>query len=108
LLSASEQWSLYAYYLPPQQLNNQELIEHRADITSLDTSLPQRAGRALARLKLLEERLPVYRELVSTRPKRGKGAPTDLHVFGEVKTNLDTERVAQVLISIYKERQKAD
>ncbi len=108
LLSPSEQWSLYAYYLPQEQLSDQQLIEHRVDITALDPSLPQRAGRAFARLKLLGERLPAYREARSMAPNRAKGTATELHVFGEVKPDLDADRMAQMLIAIHKERRDRD
>ena len=108
LLSASAQWSLYAYYLPQEQLSDQQLLEHRVDITALDPSLPQRAGRAFPRLKLLGERLPAFREASSTAPKRAKGSATELHVFGEVKPDLDAERMAQILIAIYRERENQD
>lgn len=101
LLSASEQWALHAFYLPSIRLGDQTLLEHREDISALFPSLPQRAGRALARLRMMEERLDVYR--VAPKPARKKGAAYEVHILSEVYPQIDVDQFAKILVN-YKRR----
>lgn len=97
LLSASEQWALHLFYLPSERLSDQTLIEHRQDISVYDTSLPQRAGRALARLRLMERRLETYRKAPKSR--RRKGAPYQVRVLGEVHPEIDIDKLVKILLN---------
>lgn len=97
LLSASEQWALHLYYLPSTQLSDQTLLEHRQDISVYDPSLPQRAGRAMARLRLMEQRLELYRK--AQKPKRRKGAPYNVRVLSEVHPEIDVDKFVKILLS---------
>lgn len=62
LLGATEQWDLFQYYLPHKAHKRAELLAHRREVSALDPSLPQRAGRAFGRWRRIREGLPGYRE----------------------------------------------
>jgi hypothetical protein len=51
LLSPTDQWAIHNYYMPTIELSDQELREHRISATTIDPTLPQRAGRAHGKLK---------------------------------------------------------
>lgn len=51
LLSSKEQWDLHNFYLVTQDVTDSELRLHRQVVKQVDPSLPQRAGRAYAKLK---------------------------------------------------------
>ncbi len=98
LLTPSEQWVLHLYYLLSEQLSDEALIEHREDISVYDPSLPQRAGRALARLNLLTKRLETYR--ATPKPERKKkNAPYELLVLSEVHPVINVDQVAKILLN---------
>lgn len=60
LLRASEQWDLFAYYLPHEKHTDADIVAHRHGISVLDPSLPQRAGRELSKLRRIEVALSAY------------------------------------------------
>jgi hypothetical protein len=103
LLAPREQWALHIYYLLTDHLTDPALIDHREDISFLDRSLPQHAGRSFARWNKL---IPVVEAYVTARreaPIRTKGAPTKLWVVSEVNPHLDADRIAKVLLSLERE-----
>lgn len=51
LLTPKEQWDLHNFYLVTQEMNTAELRLHRRVVKRIDPSLPQRAGRAYAKLE---------------------------------------------------------
>lgn len=51
LLAPNEQWDLHNFYLVTQEMTVTELQLHRQVVKSIDPSLPQRAGRAYAKLE---------------------------------------------------------
>lgn len=53
LLSASGQWLLHEFYEFTKDLSDGDLVTHRNLISRAQPSLPQRAGKAIARLALL-------------------------------------------------------
>jgi hypothetical protein len=63
-LTANEQWHLHAFYLPSEDWPDDKLLELRQAATFQNPSLPQAAGRALAKLKAAppyHERGPIVR-----------------------------------------------
>jgi hypothetical protein len=107
LLSANEQWDLHLYYAPNLRLGGETLIEHRQDISTYDPSLPQRAGRALAKLRITEQRLQSYRVAPKPARKKKKNAPYELHVLGEVHPEINAELLVKALLN-YERRDDAD
>ena len=51
LLSPTEQWALHDYFQLTKKVSAGVLLEYRRLISKRDTSLPQRAGRALSHLQ---------------------------------------------------------
>jgi hypothetical protein len=50
LLSMTEQGLLHLYFQPDKDLNSQDRITYRVLVTKTNPTLPQQAGRALAKL----------------------------------------------------------
>lgn len=50
-LEPREQWDLHAYFQSSKGMNGEDLLEHRKTAAKQDPSLPQRAGRALSRIR---------------------------------------------------------
>jgi hypothetical protein len=99
LLTPAEQWDLHMYYIPTEQLSDRALIEHRQDISDYDPSSPQRAGRALAKLRIMEQRLQDYRAAPKPARRKKKNAPYEIRIFGEVHPEIDVEQFARILIN---------
>jgi hypothetical protein len=51
LLSSSDQWAIHRFYAPTDDIDDKTLRDYRRSVTKIDPSLPQRAGRAYAKLK---------------------------------------------------------
>lgn len=107
LLTPNEQWSLYAYFLPNENLSDHDLLIHREDISSFDPSLPQRAGRAFSKLWVVSRRIEAYREQMKSRPKTHPKKNTEKKVvlFSEVHPVLDPDQIARILLR-YEPRKK--
>ncbi|NEM90885.1 hypothetical protein [Galbitalea soli] len=69
LLTATEQWALFAYFAPSEKLTDAQLIAHREDISAHDPSLRQRAGRALSKLWVASKALETYQAQVAETPR---------------------------------------
>lgn len=97
LLTANEQWDLFSFYFPHVQGSDELLLEHRASMTAFDRSMPQRAGRAYAKLQAIDKRMPAYVEHSKTKPKPTKNLPRQISVFGEVKPVLDPDAFVRII-----------
>lgn len=104
MLDASEQWDLFQYYLPHKAHKRAVLLAHRREVSELDPSLPQRAGRAFSRWRRIRERLPGYREYAASRPRMKKNAEKRVVVFSEVHPELDAARMARIIVETAKQR----
>ena len=105
MLSPTEQWALHSYYEFTKHLTDNELLAHRAVISKAQPSLPQRAGKALARLALFSKRLEIYRATPHAKP-RNKGAPYQVRVISQVNPDIDPKVMAKILIEVARERSK--
>jgi hypothetical protein len=104
MLTPKEQWELHTYFEFTRTLSDEELIAHRKSIT--DRSLPQRAGRAFAKLLLFTNRLEKYQGQAVRRPpikSRKKGAPYKIRIVSEVNPDIDPKVLAKVLIEAARE-----
>jgi len=97
LLKANEQWALFAFFLPHERISDQLRLEFREYVTKQEPSLPQRAGRAFAKLRLVEQRLEAYRMAPKPVPKK-KNAPYELHVLSEVHPEIDIDKLVKILL----------
>ena len=98
LLSPTEQWDLFRYYLPHQAHPDKALLEHRGQVTILDPSLPQRAGRAFHHWRRIEAALPAYRAWAIKQPHPTSQKDRRIKVFSEVNPELDPKRFAEIII----------
>lgn len=103
MLSAGEQWDLFQYYLPHQPHTPAALLAHRRDVAALDPSLPQRAGRAYAKLLKLKALLPEYRDWKAEQPRIKKNAKKQTVIFGQVKPDLIPEQFVKILLQAARE-----
>ena len=107
LLTPAEQWALFAYFAPIEKLTDDELIMHREDISFIDPSLPQRAGRALSKLWAASKRLEVYRQAAHPNTRK-KGADYQVRIMSQVRPDLDAARFARILMDIAREKPDQD
>ncbi len=108
LLSANEQWDLFQYYFPHKVQSREEMLLHRREVSALDSSLPQRAGRAFRRLRRIRETLPSYHQYAATRHRIKKNAKKQIVVFSEVYPDLDAAQVARIVLDVVTERASSD
>lgn len=107
MLSPTEQWTLHGYYEFTKHLSDTELLAHRAVVSRAQPSLPQSAGKALAKLATFTQRLEAYK--VAPHPNtRKKGAPYEVRILSEVNPDIDPEVMAKILIEIARERGRED
>lgn len=101
MLSPTEQWALHSYYEFTKRLTDDQLLAHRAAVSRAQPSLPHRAGKAFARLRLFSDRLSSHRDKISTpgyqKAKHRKGAPTRLTVLSEVHPEIDVAKMIDAL-----------
>jgi len=55
LLSVSQQWDVHRYFQPSRDLTELQLRAHRKTVSAEDHSLPNRAGKAYARMRQVFE-----------------------------------------------------
>ena len=53
LITSQQQRALHQFFLPTEDVPDAELLQHRRDVSIRWPSLPHRAGRATARLRLM-------------------------------------------------------
>lgn len=102
LLSPTEQWDLFRYYLPYQAHPDQALLEHRVQVSTLDPSLPQRAGRAFHHWRRIEAALPANQAWVAKQPHSTSQKDRRIKVFSEVNPDLDPRKFAEIIIQLAK------
>lgn len=102
LLSPTAQWDLFRYYLPHQAHPDQALLEHRRQVTALDPSLPQRAGRAFHHWRRIEATLPAYQAWATKQPHLTSQKDRRIKVFSEVNPELDPMKFAEIIIELAK------
>ena len=97
-LTPKEQWDLHNFYLVTQEATDLELRLHRHVIKKTDPSLPQRAGRAYAKLRKGEWEPSVY-----VTASNGRG----ITVSSVVKPKPDLQKLFRAVISMQLERNGA-
>jgi hypothetical protein len=105
MLSPTEQWILHSYYEFTKHLSDTELLAHRAAVSKAQPSLPQSAGKAIAKLAIFTKRLEAYRAAPHPNTRK-KGAPYEVRVFSQVNPDIDPNVMAKILIEIMKERSR--
>ena len=99
LLKPTEQWDLFAYFLPHEHFSDEQRLVARAQVTAFDSSLPQRAGRAWAQFKHAQQELEEYRARIASEPPQPKQPGKHrLVVRSEVNPDLEPEDLAKILV----------
>lgn len=98
LLSPTEQWDLFHYYLPHQAHPDRALLEHRTQISAIDPSLPQRAGRAFHHWRRIEAALPAYQAWATKQPHSTSQKDRRIKLFSEVNPELDPKQFAEIIV----------
>jgi hypothetical protein len=111
VVSQLDQRRVHDYFRPDERLSEKDLLEHRQRITEKYPSLPQQAGRALARihedaavLAVYQTRLAREPQPVKVKPQRTKPVPygtrRNLIVRPVIKPNVDMRGLARTLLSL--------
>lgn len=113
LLSPTEQMALHDFYVPTKALSDAELKTHRETVSAADPHLPQRAGKAFARIQpFLETNLQPSRSSLQATPtrwhprhltprRRGERKPKlSVHVRSLVRPEIDAAKVAKTLLGL--------
>lgn len=104
-LTPREQCALHDYFKPATDLSGQALLEHRQRVTQERPSLPQQAGRALAKLRQGRLQVPVGRQVTAptTRSKERQ-----ISVHSVVRPKPDLHNLALALMSMAQQLAKED
>lgn len=109
MLSPAEQFALHQFYEPTKELSPLELVEHRRRVAMEHPSLPQRAGRALTKVRpFLNLPAPHLIPSNATVHRSAKPKGHDIAVFSKVNPDLSPDRIVQVLIAMAKEQVRRD
>jgi hypothetical protein len=93
LLPASEQRYLHDYFRPSEDLTSDEALEHRAQVSQEQPSLPQCAGRAVGHLRAELAAIPV----VALQPAIGRGKRRVV-ISAVVRPELDGDALVRALL----------
>jgi len=105
VLSPTEQFHLHDFFELTKDLSPLEVVAHRKDITVRRPSLPQRAGRAFARIRpFLNMRLyPTPVRPAGERPRTWIAGDRKVRVFSQVHPELDPKVFAKIIIELAKQ-----
>lgn len=105
VLSPTEQFAVHDFYELTKNLSPLELIAHRRDITARRPSLPQRAGRAFARIRpfLNLPPEPFKAELAESRARTWSAKDRHVYVQSLVKPDLDAAEFAKIIMDLAKQ-----
>lgn len=95
-LTTTQQWALHAYYLPRQDLTDQELLDHRGLVTAQRPSLPNTAGKAFAALQT-GRASGIIRDPVIIK---GKMRGSRISVRAMARPEPDVEKLAKALLYV--------
>lgn len=98
LLTPNEQWDLFGYFCIEHELSDARLLAYRREVSKIDASLPQRAGRAAQVWRKKLPRLEAYRQ----RPRRGQRTKQRskryiVTIFSAVHPEIDPQRLTRAL-----------
>lgn len=99
VLTAEEQWAIHDFYEPTLDLSEDELRELRRRVTREQPSLPQRAGKAYARIApfIGDQHPPMLGGTSAVVAGQRKGELRRLTVWGEVHPHVDPAAMAKIL-----------
>ncbi|MDT3346074.1 hypothetical protein [Microbacterium aquilitoris] len=101
-----DQFALHQFFVPSKDLTNQAALAHRRAVTAASPSLPHQAGKAFRRFQKLLISPPPRRVVVPHNARRRATQDYRVKVAGELRPNIDFERLARILIDIVDERER--
>lgn len=105
-LNANEQWVLHGYFAPEHNLSDDRLLAYRHEVSKIDPSLPQRAGKALTKWRMKEAPLATYRERShSPAPGSKRSRNYEVTVFSLVHPELDPQDIARAFLAAFKDHE---
>lgn len=108
LLSAAEQWALHGYFAPEHSLSDERLLAYRREVSKVDPSLPQRAGRALSKWRMKKAPLAMYRKRShSPTPGTKRSRDYSVTVFSLVHPEVDPRKITHALMSAFVDHEEA-
>lgn len=108
LLNAGEQWALHGYFVLEHNLTDDGLLAYRREVSKVDASLPQRAGKALTKWRMKEVPLAAYRER-SHSPAVGTKRSRDyaVAVFSLVHPEINPQKITRAVIAAFEDHRQA-
>lgn len=102
-LDIGDQVVLHDFFQPSRTMTDQEALAYRRRMTEAWPSLPHQAGRAYSRL--LQQPLTRPQPAVVNRGGRaGKRKRLEVRAAGQVRADIDFDKLARVLVAIARER----
>jgi hypothetical protein len=106
-----DQWRVHDFFRPSENLTDKERLEHRHQISKERPTLPNQAGRALARIHQDAAVLGLYRARLARDPQPSKlkpehrkqvpyNTPRNITVRAVVKPIVDTKKLAKALLDL--------
>jgi hypothetical protein len=103
-LSPTQQGQIHSYFRPSEELTNEQLLQHRKDITTKYPSLPHQVGRTIKEFgQILRGKAKVRATTKPYANATGKGTRR-IRVQGIRRPKTDLPRLARALIEM--ERQE--
>jgi hypothetical protein len=89
-------------------LSDDRLLAYRREVSKVDPSLPQRAGKALTKWRMKEAPLSAYRER-SRSPALGTKRSRDyaVTVFSLVNPEIDPQRITRAVMAAFEDYREA-
>lgn len=108
ILNASEQWALHGYFAPEHGIPDKQLLAYRREVSKVDPSLPQRAGKALMKWRMKEAPLAAYRER-SHSPASGAKRSRNyaLTVLSLVHPEINPHKITHALMAAFEDHEAA-
>jgi hypothetical protein len=101
-LTPNQQWQIHEYFRPSEELTNEQLLEHRKDITIQHPSLPHQVGRNIKEFGQILRSKSKSRATVSKYTNK-RGQTRNIRVRSIVRPKIDTRRLARALIELDRE-----
>lgn len=105
-LTPTQQWQIHAFFRPDEDLTDDQLLEHRKQITAEQPSLPHQAGRAIKDFgQMLRGKAKVQATATTVSTGRKRDTKT-IRARSVVRPQIDTPRLAKVLIALEAQENK--
>lgn len=91
------QWAIHDYYLPSKDINRDQLIAHRAEITADRPALPAQASKAANQLHHISKQRLYARPIQTTGKRTG---PRHITARGTRQPEIDVQKLARAFVML--------